>query len=532
MNRLSVFTILFFLLLNACSDSEQGVGVAYLSVYMHDAPAGYDEVLIHVMQVSAIGTDDKNEIVLGKPDRIINILELINGNRELLGRAEVEPGRYSRLKLLLGTDHSLIVDGVTHELPLAGGNSVEIPFDATLGENSEYVVNLDFDAARSVVQKGSHYELIPWIRAYKEASTVSLTGKVLADGPGALITSRRGGSMWTSTRTEKGTGEFRMMGLESGVYQIDITPLSGNYPTVTQSNVILTEEGETVSLGTYVPGASNLFLVGDYWSRRRLHEGVELLQHHYSNLDGYPRYLSILAVDTKSPETNIRFTSTYLLGGNPHRLSVSEYGERSNALAATNAGFGHGGIDFYNSGILKIEGEIIPFFDDEPNNTRFVGSSAVGIDAEGQWHFRERPGENWDDEWPEVEHALAGGHMLISDGAIKGNILRNEFSTTTERDHMNRQHPRTAICRTSEEVIALFAIDGRHSDQAIGMSLLELANFMLDHGCVDAINLDGGGSTTMWSREHGVVNHPTDNGQFDNEGERILRTAIIVRGGG
>ncbi|MFN7139367.1 MAG: phosphodiester glycosidase family protein, partial [Limisphaerales bacterium] len=43
-----------------------------------------------------------------------------------------------------------------------------------------------------------------------------------------------------------------------------------------------------------------------------------------------------------------------------------------------------------------------------------------------------------------------------------------------------------------------------------------------------AINLDGGGSTTMWLRGKGIINHPSDNKKFDHEGARAIRTAVIV----
>lgn len=261
------------------------------------------------------------------------------------------------------------------------------------------------------------------------------------------------------------------------------------------------------------------------WSVDELTPGVVLARSHF--LDGAPRYVSILTVDVNAPGTRIVIHSTDQYQENPHRMTISQFGHRAGALAATNAGFGHGGRAYFNSGILKIDGEVVPFYDDEPEDTRFVGSSAVGIDATGRWYFRERPGESWDDDWPEVEYALAGGHMLVSGGEVKGNILRNEYHTTTERNHMNRDHPRTAICQLFDGSVALFAVDGRHVE-AKGMSLLELAGFMQNYGCVNAINLDGGGSTTMWSDKFGVVNHPSDNGVFDHEGERILRTAIII----
>lgn len=61
------------------------------------------------------------------------------------------------------------------------------------------------------------------------------------------------------------------------------------------------------------------------------------------------------------------------------------------------------------------------------------------------------------------------------------------------------------------------------------MTIDELALLMKDLNCVNALNLDGGGSTTMWIKGKGVVNHPSDNGKFDHEGARAVANAIIVK---
>ncbi len=55
------------------------------------------------------------------------------------------------------------------------------------------------------------------------------------------------------------------------------------------------------------------------------------------------------------------------------------------------------------------------------------------------------------------------------------------------------------------------------------MSLIEAQQFLQDIGCVDAINLDGGGSTTMWTKEKGVVNFPSD-----KSGERSVSNALLI----
>ena len=84
------------------------------------------------------------------------------------------------------------------------------------------------------------------------------------------------------------------------------------------------------------------------------------------------------------------------------------------------------------------------------------------------------------------------------------------------------RHPRTAIgfSRDSSKVF-LVAVDGRR-ESGVGMSLVELARLMLTLGAFEAINLDGGGSTTM------VVNGEVVNSPSDKTGERPVGSALLV----
>lgn len=91
---------------------------------------------------------------------------------------------------------------------------------------------------------------------------------------------------------------------------------------------------------------------------------------------------------------------------------------------------------------------------------------------------------------------------------------------------MAARHPRTAIGLNREQVLFLVA-DGRHPGHADGLSLVELAWLMRQIGCTDALNLDGGGSSTLWA--HGAVrNYPSDNRRFDHEGERSVANVILI----
>ncbi len=92
------------------------------------------------------------------------------------------------------------------------------------------------------------------------------------------------------------------------------------------------------------------------------------------------------------------------------------------------------------------------------------------------------------------------------------------------------RHNRTAVGIRADGTVLLIVVDGR-TPMAAGMSLQELQQVMRWLGCRDALNLDGGGSATFYADlrgNHGVLNHPSDNGRFDPEGERTVSNAVLV----
>lgn len=102
------------------------------------------------------------------------------------------------------------------------------------------------------------------------------------------------------------------------------------------------------------------------------------------------------------------------------------------------------------------------------------------------------------------DQVLGGGPRLLRDGKIsveaEGGSVNGSFASA--------RHPRTAVGFAAGKVV-LLVVDGRLPGYSAGMSLPELAQAMLDLGCTDAMNLDGGGSSTLWVRGS-LVNRPSD----------------------
>ena len=133
------------------------------------------------------------------------------------------------------------------------------------------------------------------------------------------------------------------------------------------------------------------------------------------------------------------------------------------------------------------------------------------------------------------KNILASGPVLIDEGvcvdheAYTRGMVDNAggkpvgaFYTYTQR------HPRTAIGTDKKGNIFLVVVDGRSMGNAEGVTISELTKVCAWLGMRDAINLDGGGSSSMWTAEEGTVSYPCRNKKFDHEGERKVSSCVVV----
>ncbi len=289
------------------------------------------------------------------------------------------------------------------------------------------------------------------------------------------------------------------------------------------------------------PRLANLERSG--WEPRPVAAGLVYYERHFENLFGDPQVVNVLAIDLDHPDVRIELTATDVW--EQTRMPIQDFAQHAGAIAAINGGFAPARVhEEVGYGIMKFRGEVWPFVNDPSFHEAYeaLGRNAVGIDSDGKWHFASRGeegwelGATWDSDWPGMVDAMAGGSQLVRNGRVYPLVVPEETrGAYLEDDRLHQltfnRHPRTAIGITEERVAVLVTLAGRFPGTAAGMTLQELAELMLFIGCRDALELDGGGSTTMWiGREPfgGVVNYPTDNGQFDHEGARSLRLAVLV----
>ena len=113
----------------------------------------------------------------------------------------------------------------------------------------------------------------------------------------------------------------------------------------------------------------------------------------------------------------------------------------------------------------------------------------------------------FDPDVGDIQMAVGGGPRLARDGRVSVENRAERFADS----FASRRHPRTGV-GLRDGIAVMVTVDGRQPGYSEGMTLAEFAQLLLNLGCTQAMNLDGGGSTTMVVRSH-VVNSPSDGSQ-------------------
>ena len=121
-------------------------------------------------------------------------------------------------------------------------------------------------------------------------------------------------------------------------------------------------------------------------------------------------------------------------------------------------------------------------------------------------------------EWEETEDIIGGAGLIARDGEFVSDWSVEQFA----KGFADVRHPRTLIGTHSDGSVWLVTVDGRQPQLSAGMTLIEVRELARRLGLSDALNLDGGGSTTMWVGGN-VVNSPSD-----AAGPRKVSDALIV----
>ncbi|MBA4322236.1 MAG: hypothetical protein C0408_05400, partial [Odoribacter sp.] len=219
------------------------------------------------------------------------------------------------------------------------------------------------------------------------------------------------------------------------------------------------------------------------WDREKLAPGLFWKSSHTLLEDTIPQNINILVINLHKRKISVLY--------NPkENVRTSKQASSADAMAAVNAGFFNikdGGSATY----IKTEGRIVDTDTAKkwPKSINFNGS--VLIDSEGHLSINKAMPNSWYDSHPEFHDVLVTGPLLLND---------EKKSLLPETSLVITRHPRTSIGLINKHKAVLVTLDGRTA-YARGMTLLNLTDLMISLGCKDAVNLDGGGSTTMWIKE-------------------------------
>jgi hypothetical protein len=218
-----------FAFYSCTKEGSTGNDKAKMQVYLTDDPGDYDAVYIDVQDVKINYSTDPEEgwVSLNDVNRgSYDLLTLINDKDTLLADAEINTGRVEQIRLVLGPNNYVVIDGQQHKLetPSAQQSGLKLNIHQDINEGIIYKLLMDFDVARSINVTGNgKYILKPVIRTTLVAAGGSIKGYVKPNTvPTTVFAIRGANDTVTSTLTEGGS--YVIKGLEAGTYKLGFLP--------------------------------------------------------------------------------------------------------------------------------------------------------------------------------------------------------------------------------------------------------------------------------------------------------------------
>lgn len=253
----------------------------------------------------------------------------------------------------------------------------------------------------------------------------------------------------------------------------------------------------------------SLALVTKAWNETAIRKGVVWKQGHFDDLFDSEQEINYVEIDLRKNMKKLHLAAESL-----ELKQTSQLATENDALVAINGGF----FDMKNGGatdFIQVDNKVINRTrrkTDRGNALLLFSKKGIDIKVATDTVYEA-------DSYPNV---LLSGPMLLANGTLVP-LLENAFN--------DNRHPRSAIALTADNKLLLFVVDGRNKSSH-GMNLHELSNTLRWLGAKEAMNLDGGGSSTLYIKgatENSVVNHPSDNKLFDQDGERAVANIIYIR---
>lgn len=249
MKRIVGFVVLALVWLACSSDESRST----LQVRLTDSPGDYQEVNIDIQGVEihhAEGNQTNGWVALDVKKGVYNILELANGLDTLLGSVSLPSGRISQLRLILGSNNTLKLNDEMKSLDTPSGqqSGLKLNLQTQMSAGVTYVITLDFDAARSIVNRNNGtFSLKPVIRALSEATSGAIKGEVTPVESSPAIFALDGTDT-VATAFADSLGHFLLRAVPPGNYKVTFEPKTGF--TSKQVPDVAVTLGSTTDMGT------------------------------------------------------------------------------------------------------------------------------------------------------------------------------------------------------------------------------------------------------------------------------------------
>ncbi len=161
---------------------------------------------------------------------------------------------------------------------------------------------------------------------------------------------------------------------------------------------------------------------------------------------------------------------------------------------------------------------VIPSIHDsikDPSFNYIIRNTSIAVeDYSGEHHYKSSSFSKW-----KMRTVVSGGPVLLQNGEIS---ISNNEERKFAGNAINDRHPRTAIGYTRDHKIITLVSEGR-TESAAGMTLIQLAQTLKELACVEALNLDGGGSSCM------LINGKETNSPSDKGTQRPVPSVFLIK---
>ncbi|MFT3845158.1 MAG: DUF4382 domain-containing protein [Lacibacter sp.] len=239
----AVAVLISFLLLSCKKESSADEGKQMVNVYLTDNPVNFQQVNVDIQKLElkievkdSAGVEHEFWEVLTIRPGVYNLLNFRNGIDTLFATGFVTRGEVKKIRITLGGNNSIMVNGLTLPLTLKDAVVIIDADDITEVAGSGIKIHLDFDAAGSI-NLGSNglFELLPHIRTFSDDHDGRIEGKILPAEAGAVVVLKS--SSQTLMAIPEDDGKFKIRGIKAGTVDLFIDATANGYKDTTIKNI-------------------------------------------------------------------------------------------------------------------------------------------------------------------------------------------------------------------------------------------------------------------------------------------------------